>query len=349
MYVREIRQLTEWIEREIVQKGVQAKYDALYQAFNTNAQPNQKQPFEKQRNDLVGTIRTIRFDGLTSEQTAYLYNLFNVGSYVGDDGLKNLEELLYRNAMDVANAAQKTRQIVKQIQAGITRANQLKECLQGIDEAAGTEAGDVLIRVRFVREAAMAHVVDLKKWGETWHDIARGIAMLHDKAPEEIRVVGATTGSIILDLAATYLIARTASAILLEALKVAHRYLEIMTEAQRVRGLKIANDKAAAELESAAQKERERQIETIVENVIKLEAIATKVDGEKKNALAKSVEKLVNFVQRGGEVDFVMPKTAEADADAQLTKDRKELTDRVVKIHELENTIQLLTDKSAEK
>jgi hypothetical protein len=57
----------------------------------------------------------------------------------------------------------------------------------------------------------MSNVADFRKWGTFWFEIGRGVAMAHNAAPEEIKIVGATKGSIIIELAVVSDIAVTIS------------------------------------------------------------------------------------------------------------------------------------------
>ena len=338
MYVSEILDAIRWVEANVVATRAPDLYNALAGVLEANAQPNAQQPFESQKTELVNAIKSISTVGLTEDQVAFLREL-NIAQHVGQEGVDRLEEILVRNPVDVATAAAKVRAITKEIQRGVKRLNAIKEALVEVPIPAPREVqpGEVLLRVKFKDDAAINNVVDLKEWSRIWHDIARGIAMLHDAAPEDIRVVGAATGSIIVDLVAAYVIAKTATAILLESLKVADRVLDIRLKAQQVRALKLDNDKAALEIEQAAEKEREKRIATIVATV---SASAAQIDGEKTNALTKSVENLVTFIEKGGQVDCTMPSAPEGAAEhAEIEEKRQVLLTTFAEIRELETKV----------
>jgi hypothetical protein len=82
---------------------------------------------------------------------------------------------------------------------------------------------EILMRVSFTGNAPMSNVADFKSWGNIWYDIGRGISMAHGLSPEDIKIVGATKGSIIIELAVIASIATTTSGIILAALKVAEK------------------------------------------------------------------------------------------------------------------------------
>ena len=56
------------------------------------------------------------------------------------------------------------------------------------------------MRVEFREGALIDNVKSWKYWSKEWYDISRGITMALDRAPEDIRVVSAGRGSILMDL-----------------------------------------------------------------------------------------------------------------------------------------------------
>ena len=137
--------------------------------------------------------------------------------------------------------------------------------------------------------------------------------MAHDKAPEDIRIVGATRGSIVIELAVLASIAGTTSYIIMEGLKVAEKILDLRMKGQQLREMKLKNSKLADELGVAADEEKQLAAERIAQEVAKKIKLTKTKDGEKIVALEKSVTHLLNFVENGGEVDFVAPDDYEED------------------------------------
>src|SRR5690606_23216206 len=99
----------------------------------------------------------------------------------------------------------------------------------------------VLMRVYFQNDVSIDNLTDFKKLSAMWYDIGRGIAMAQNMSPEDFNIIGAKKGSIIIEMAVAVGLATTVSKILLEALKVADRYLDILKKVQEVKGLKLAN------------------------------------------------------------------------------------------------------------
>lgn len=343
MHIRELHDLARWFEQNFVGPRVLKQYNALLAALNANVQAGAaKQAVETPKNQLQNTLRLISTASLTEEQRELLYEM-GVGQALGPDGAGALDDILTRAPIDPVTAAQKVQAIVRQLDAAVKKFEGIKSALQGIEDEPLDRGGGVLLRVRFRGEAAIENVKDLREWANHWFDIGRGIAMAQNTAPEDIRVVGASTGSIIIELMVAYGIAKLTSAILLEALRVAERVLQIRAQAEQVRTLHLANDRLAQQIEAEAEQERQTRIEQVVKNV---SGQVENIDGEKQIALTKSIEKLVNFTEKGGKIDYVVPSIAAADADASNTADDlKELAQVFEQIRGLEEKVWLLEHK----
>lgn len=353
MNVSELYSLTFWIDDEIVNTQIPQKYQALNQVLQHNAQPNQqKQPFESQKDDLIETLKKVPLSHLTREQLLFLDSL-GIAKAVGFEGVNQLNDILFKNSLDIATAAQKIQEVINNLNQGIQKAKQIQTGLSGcvsLEEYEQTE--DVLIRVVFAGQARMANVVDFKKWGNIWHEIGRGIAMAHNAKPEDVKVVGATKGSVIIELATNPAIATTASAIIFFALKLAEKVLDIRKKAEELKGLKLKNKKLITELEKEAENEKQDGIEEICNKLVVKLNINGNADGEKVGALKKAVIDLINFTENGGEVDFVVPEEDVDDHDAEEGQKGKpqfnELRNTIQEIRQLENQLRLLEQKSDE-
>lgn len=167
---------------------------------------------------------------------------------------------------------------------------------------------------------------------------------LINMSPEDVKVVGATKGSIIIELAVVASIATTMSGIILAVLKVAEKILDIRKKAEELRGLKLKNDKLSKELEKEAENEKKDGIEQITADIAEKLKINANGDGDKVKALDTAVKNLVNFIEKGGVVDFIVPEEGvseegEEDSNAELRVAFQE-------IRQLEKKIELLEYKN---
>lgn len=165
--------------------------------------------------------------------------------------------------------------------------------------------------------------------------------MAHNASPEDVKIVGAMKGSIIIELAVIASIATTTSGIILAALMVAEKVLDIRKKAEEIRNLKLKNTKLAREIEKEAENEKKTGIEAISAKLIKKLKLNKSDGGDKAIALNKAVQNLVNFIESGGEVDFVIPKE-EIEGDENTTPNYEDLRVTFQKIRQLENKIKML-------
>lgn len=347
MNVSELYKLTTWVTEEIENASIPQLYHALYQALSHNSTQSTKQPLEPHKENLITALKKVNLERLTRDQLTFLREL-GIAAYVGDEGINNIDNILYKNSLDIATAAQRFQEIYQKISEGVAKSNQIKTGLSNVSISEDYELDNqVLMRVTFTGEAKMGDIKDFKKWGEIWYDIGRGIAIANDVAPEDVKIIGAARGSIIIEFAVIAKIATTASGIIWSALKLAEKVLDLRKKAEELRGMKLTNDKKALELakemEETADEEKTSGINQISIEITKQLKIKTNGEGDKSVALDKAIKNLVNFVERGGEVDFVMPEHEEDTVNEDETM--KELRNKVQEIRKLEEKIALLEHK----
>jgi len=345
MNVSELFDLTQWITREIEGAQIPQKYQTLQTILQQHSQPNQqKQPFESQKDDLIKALKSVPLDQLTRDQIAFLDNL-GIANAVGEEGADQVEDILYKNVIDVATSAQKLQQILQKLNEGISKSNQIKAGLTDcVFEEEYEAENEILMRVSFTGHALMENVKDFKSWGNIWFDIGRGIAMAHDLSPEDIKIVGATKGSIIMELAVVASVATTTSGIILAALKVAEKVLDILNKAEELKGLKLKNTKLAKDLEKEAENEKKDGIEKITNDVAKKSGINHNGEGDKIKALDTAVKNLVNFIEEGGVVDFVVSDEEESEEGKE--DQHADLRVAFNEIRKLEKKIEFLEHKN---
>lgn len=343
MQIEELYELTNWVEREIVKRKINQKFKQLHKILQQNAQANQqKQPFEEQQKELIDSLAAVALTELSTGQIEVLSRI-GIGSNIGREGVSKVEDTLFRNALDIASAAQYIQQSMQEIEEGVQWSKQIREHISKIiDTESVIEIGEnVLLRVNFANDANISNLTEFKEWGKTWWEIGRGISMAHGEAPETIRVIGASKGSIIISLLSAYSIAKTASTIIMETLKIIEKIYDIKKKAEEVKALKLSNNEAENALESAVTTERDNGIENIINSSIENIGIDRESEGDKVNALSSAIKKLADFIEKGGEVDFVMPDEAEEnDEEDDKSQERKNLRVMFKEVRKIEQKIQ---------
>ena len=143
-------------------------------------------------------------------------------------------------------------------------------------------------------------------------DIIRGIAMVAGEAPENTKVIGASTGSIILVLAATSTLTGLLALISKHVISVAKDVVEIRNQIEDLRAKKMLNVVMQNELQKM---ERDKKSNALAEVVSAIKAKMPDLDGGQITALEASVKKLLTFNEKGGNVDFVAPQIDEEKFD----------------------------------
>ncbi|RMH19505.1 MAG: hypothetical protein D6698_05635 [Gammaproteobacteria bacterium] len=345
MTLNELYRLTIWIESEISEKQILQLYQGLHAILNQNAQPNRpKQPFEQEKNNLIDVLGHVPINQLSHEQLAMLER-FGIAQYIGQEGITYIEDVLFKHAIDIATAATKVGQAVQSISEGINKANQIRAGLEGCVEDEEPESGQIIMRVHFSGRASMENIKSFKEWGNVWFDIGRGIAMATGSAPEEIKIISAGKGSIIVDLAVVYGVAEVASKVVTKGLEIAERVLKLRAEVENIRHLKLKNKQIVKELEQEVEQEKEAGVQQAIEAMVKELQLNKDNQGDKKEALSKAITKLIDFIDKGGDVDFVLPDEADVESEGGKDKSNKKLPalrKNVEQIRKLEHSIKAL-------
>lgn len=349
MQIIELIKLTKWFDENIVEKGIISKYSSLYRKMNQNIRRSSSQqriPFEEEKNDLIESIKGVNFENLTLEQINFLKRL-GVDELVGEYGVGKIEEVLIQNNLDIATAINKIKEFSDRIDGVQATISELQSTLCksfDVEDSNEVEEGQVLMRVYFQNEVGIENLTDFKKLSANWYDIGRGIAMALGKRAEDFNIIGAKKGSIIIDMAVVFTLATTVSKILLESLKVADRFINILKQAQELKALKLSNNKLAQEVKKEAEHAKKEGTEQILQLTINDLNIDPNVDGDKVVALKKSITKLIEFTQKGGVVDFVQLNEPEEDK-AEIRNEIQRLKTNINEIRSLEDKIKLLESK----
>lgn len=339
----ELSHLARWIREKLEKRGLENKYAELVERIRVNTMPGQQRvPFQNERDQLFKELRSIPLYELTVGQLEVLEKL-GLSQCIGEEGVRKIEQALGNSGLDIASALQEVERMAQAVSSGIGWAKDMLPRLELLTTHHQTvdPSEEVLLRVRFSSDASIENVTDLKKWTANWFDISRGVSMLHGEKPERIRVVGASSGSIIMMLAAPYVVTKTITIMLSDILKVAEHILRLRRATEEIRSLKIKNDAAQRALEEEIESTRQAAVEDIVNAVMERIESKSKPAGDVKNAVEKSVERLLEFSQKGGEVDFVINEP-DADAPEDLLRAQTELRSAVEDVRRIEHSMKQL-------
>ncbi len=346
MNVVELYTLTKWVVRELIESKLLDKYSNLQAILQQNADQSSV-AFEEPKNDLIESIGKVDLTTLTKDQVAFLDQI-GILQAIGRKSEQQIEDILFRHRLDIITVVEKFQIIIDNLNNGIGKMNFLREGLEGCIQDDIDEYGDdIIIRVSFLDDASISDVTKFKDWGAKWHNIGRGIAIAHNKAPEDIKIVGASKGSVILDFATIYVIAKTLSSIIREALVLYEKVLEIKKKSSEIKHINLKNDvlkQTSTILKKASEAEEEAGIKEILDTHVKKLKLKKTVDGDKITELNKSITDVVNFVRKGGEVDFVIPEQIAPDSDEENPPEDKfaEIRESAKEIRILDNKLKLI-------
>lgn len=332
MNVDELYAFATWLQRSA--DNVRPKYEEVHRILQHNATQANKLPLEGALKNLNNTLKEVALSELDSEQVRLL-NAYGVDDYFGRRGQHFVTQTITKSGFDPATAAGDFQAAVQAIASASDRAKSLCTAFAGVKDwttgSSGDEPNLIQIRVAFREDASISNVVEWKKWGTKWYDIARGVAMAAGAAPEEVRVLGATRGSIVLTLATTGSVILILGSIMKVITRGAYDVLKLAHTVEDLKQKKLLTHELEAAFQKRTKEIRESGVAEAMDAVMKS---APRSDGELENAIKKSVSELFVFCTSGGDVDFVSPAAeprsqGESDGQPELVQDIRGLIEEI--------------------
>ena len=318
MDIHELYRLARWYTDQFPR--LNSLYRELIAPINHNANNPNKQPVEEQLNALTLFLAEQEFDQLSIEQLKVLSSL-GVDVYMGRSGIDYVNSTIKTSDYDPATAALR-------LNAAIDAINSTNDMLsvytQAVDQLglegqdAEAEDGLITIRVGFQNDVAIRNVTDWKDTSKDWYDIARGLSMACAENPEDVRVIGAATGSIILIMAGTVLFTTLLARISKNITAVSRDIIGVRIEVENLRQKGLLTKVMEAEF---AKMEKQKADDAVSSIEKLLDGKIVNKDGDVQNALTSSIKKLLIFSEKGGTVDFVSPEEKSAPNDGEGESD----------------------------
>jgi Na+/phosphate symporter len=335
----ELYNLSEWYNRYY--QRLNNLYNALSGTLNHNAsQPNQ-QPIEENLQRLITFLSEMNTAELSLQQIDLLGRL-EVESWIGEIGADHLERVVKTASYDPASTAGR-------IQAAIQKLGEAQQKLRAYAASVSSlnipqdefhqVMGRVIVRVGFKNEASIDNIVEWKDSAEDWNHIIRGIALTVGEAPEETQVIGATKGSLILILAATYAVTKILSLITRHLANAARDVISVGDAIEDLRQKRLLTSTIEKELNKKKEDIKKERISELKAELKKLSK--KRASGEDDNALDQSIERLFKFGEAGGDVDFVAPAS---DEEAQEAGEEEPEVNADESMNEIKEVRQLIRD-----
>jgi len=312
MNVDELYRLATWYNNQFVE--LNRLYRALLEPINHNANQPDKRPVESELNALTEFLTGQHFDELSIEQLKMLSSL-GVDAYLGAEGAAYVDASVRTSNYDPATAVQRLNQATQSINDTRGKLAAYLEAVNGLDfgpDDVVAEGGLITIRVGFQNDVAINNVTDWKDTAKEWYDIIRGLSMACEERPEDVKVIGAATGSIILIMAGTAAFTALLAQISKHIAAAAKDVISVRMEVENLRQKKLLTKGMEVELKKI-EKEKTDNAVTAIEQL--LEGRVKGQNGDVSVALTASIKKLLTFSEKGGTVDFVAPDVDETEGE----------------------------------
>lgn len=353
MNVTELRRLADWYADHFLQ--LNSLYNGLVSPIQHNASQSNKQPVEAQLDTLLDYLRAMSFDTLSLQQLKLLTNL-GVSRFIGEEGAAFVETVIRTADFDANTAAAKLVEALQVLSSANSDFEAYRSAVSslsiGSDEAEDEDVDRITVRVGFQNQAAIRNLSEWKTSAGDWYDIIRGVSMAAGEAPEETKIIGASTGSIILILSATAATTGLLALISKNITAVAKNAIDIRIKMEELQQMKLLTAGMKKEFVLLEKQNKETALKEIIDLIkVQLPNLKAEKEGDKITALEASVKKLLAFNEKGGNVDFVAPEeepTPEIENEQSAEKSPKAaLSAARAAIHEYQASreqIRMLTD-----
>lgn len=346
MNIDEMYRLANWFADQFPR--LNNLYSGVLDPINHNASQPDKRTIEGQLNELTEFLASQPLNQLSLEQLKML-SLLGVEQYIGREGAAYVEAAVRTSNYDPATAVQRLSAAIQSINSARDRLAAYAEAVTNLGLGladAEAEGGLITIRVGFQSEAAINNVADWKNTAKDWYEIVRGLAMACDEKPEDVKVLGASTGSVILIMAGTAVFTGLLATIARHMTTTAKDVIGVRVALEELRQKKLLT-KA---METEFKKIEKEKVDGAMVNIQKLLDGNLKLkDGEVAVALTNSIKKLLDFSEKGGTVDFVAPPEdvedeMEADEDVGIATALTEARAAILEYQSERESLKLLSD-----
>lgn len=343
MLAEELLSLAEWVERHVL--GARSEFENFCTTLEHNARQQNKQPVQPHFDQLSSKLMTMPVQQLSAEQRALLEKR-GVLKYLAESGRAHFKRVMEQDGYDPATAAQDGRAAWQALQTLSQELTQVRNGIVGLgieESGARRDDGSFVTRVRFTGEASISNISDLKKWAADWHVIGHGLAAAAGERPEDIQIVGASRGSIVLWISGTLLVTGALAIMARHACTVTLNVVQALSAIEQLRHTKVTNQQVEEILKENLKTVQANGKNEIVDEVI--QHLGTRVNAEARSKLEKSVEKYLEFTQKGGEIDMLAPPTAAvATDDEQMSAKVAELRQIIEETRKLRDSLPQLIE-----
>lgn len=305
MNIREIFELEGWY-REYVSPIIPYLEDIASILENNSKQINKKELVSR-LDRAINFLTNVPTHLLDLQQIEFL-EINNVRELLGIEGAIWLEDRVNNSGINSEKAAQGIRSALTSLSSVYGNLNNLTSSFikLGLKPKEVEDDGGIIVRLRFDGKSGINNVSDLKKQSSDWYEIIRAISGSVGEAPEQTRIVGASTGSIILVLSATAAAATVLAVISKKLTSVVTDGIALANAMEDLKHKKIINRAIEQAIKDQQKLILSKGIDEAV-SAVKALPITSDMNIENETALVSAVKKIANFQDNGGDIDMIAP------------------------------------------
>ena len=198
----------------------------------------------------------------------------------------------------------------------------------------------VEIRIIFQNEAAIENSADLKKRTADWYEIIRGVTSASDETPEDVQVRGVWNGSVFVCLAGTAAVTLVLAKITKNVSGMALDGIKVLSAIEELKQKRMHT----AEIERMLKENHKRDV--VARKAALVDEIAQEgelvLNHEQKSLMEQAVMKMLTFFEKGGELEFIEPHSANEDGQEDEAHRGDALSETLSEIRQHKKEVLLL-------
>jgi hypothetical protein len=293
------------------------------------------------QNTFFKPLEKIPTEKLSLQQIEILKTL-DVYRFVGFEGSKLIKETISLNSNNVGGLSSHFGRHADSLRQAHQK---LYSLYKSIDELGlqtdllGASNKKPTVRVIFKSNSSINNIKDWKDQSKLWHDTIRGITLSIDEAPEEVKVIGASTGSLILILTGTAVFTGLLASIMKDITSVAKNTIAVKIAWEDYKQKAMVTDEMKSQHNTLIENQEKEGKKKVIEGII--EQLPQDINGEQKNALENSIDNIFEFTENGGDLDFVGALTNDPE-NGELDKKFNDARNSIKEFQKERNTMLLL-------
>ena len=312
-----------------------------------NAQQPNHQPVADPLRELTRALQSMPTTELSTLQMRVLEEL-GIAEYVGRSGRAWVIRTVQKKTYDPATTFQTISEAHQRLKSAQAQLDGFKSAAEelGFESPSHVDAPTPYVfNIIFQQKASIEIVSDWKKTAADWELILGSIANATGHRAQDIAFVGGQSGSFILTLSAAPLVTKVLAVISKHIASIANDYLDFQLKRDELRRSRMMSDAIEKDLTRQEKDRRSEAKSTLMESIKKMLPDAKP---EELNKLEKAIDRHIDFSEKGGEVDFLLPPAPDSEdegIDEELAETVNELRDVIQDYRSEVEKTKLLTSK----